>query len=179
MERNELLEKIIQTYAPYYDIERREDVTDGLVVKAVFHEHGTGYLLTKKAELWTADRHEYVWIFSAPTVTEPMFQEGLKQVLAEGEPLVDPKAGHMSTDLVALFICDEAEESALTAAKKSRIRKSFQFSLKGWMEVQTVVAEVRRAAVTGNSYAGNTAKFLKSLLQPKLKQKKAKLFKIK
>ena len=179
MERNELLEKIIQVYAPYYDIERFDEAEDGLLVKAVFHEHGTGYLLVKKAELWTADRHEYVWIFSVPELTETYFQEGLKRVRAEGEPLVKPAQGHMSTDLVAMFICDEAEEAALTAAKKSRIRKSFQFSLKGWMEVQTVIAEVRRASVTGNIYAGNTAKFLKNLLQPKPERKKARLFKIK
>ena len=48
--------------SPCYDIVRIEEQGNPLAVKAAFHEHGTGYLLVKKAELWTADRHEYLWI---------------------------------------------------------------------------------------------------------------------
>ncbi len=179
MERSDLLERILLSYAPCYDIERIENPQDELVVKAAFHEHGTGYLLVKKAEIYTADRHEYVWFFSMPKLTAEAFRADVARVLAEGEPLVNPVPGHMSTTLSAIFLCDEAEEEALTAAKKSRIRKSFQFSLRGWMEVQTVVAEVRRAAVTGNIFARDTAEFLKNLLHPKVERKKSQLFKIK
>lgn len=179
MERNDLLERVLVSYAPCYDIQRTEDENDPLVARAAFHEHGTGYILVKRAEMWTADRHEYVWIFSVPHLTEAFFRESLAKVLAEGEPMVDPKPGHMSTNLVAMFLCDDAEEEALTAAKKCRIRKSFQFSLRGWMEVQTAVAEMGRAAVTGNASARDTAEFLKNLLHPKVERKKAKLFKIK
>lgn len=179
MERKDLLDRILLSYASCYDIERVEEEDGPLVVRAAFHEHGTGYLLVKKAELWTADRHEYLWIYSLPRLTEEDFQRFVEQVRREGEPLVDPKPGHMSTSLVLMVLCDEAEAGALQAAKKSRIRKSFQFSLRGWMEVQTVIAEMRSAAVTENIYARDTAKFLKNLLQPKAEQKKAKLFKIK
>lgn len=179
MERTEALERILRSYAPFYDIERIEDAEGPLVAKAAFHEHGTGYLLVKKAELYSADRHEYVWIFSLPHLTEADFHKYVDQVVTEGMPLVDPKPGHMSTNLVALFVCEDADEEALTAAKKSRIRKSFQFSLRGWMEVQTVITEMRRASVTENLYAGNTAKFLKNVFNPQAERKKSHLFKIK
>ena len=179
MERSELLEKVIQGYAPYYDIERAEDEQDLLRGTAAYHEHGSGYLLSKKAVLYTADKHEYVWFFSVPVLTKELFQNCLDRVLAEGMPKVDPKPGHMSTNLVAIFLCDEAEDEAAAAAKKCRIRKSFQFSLRGWMEVQTVVVDLRRDAVTQNACAGNTAKFLKNLLHPQMERKKNHFFKIK
>ena len=70
MERSELLEKVIQGYAPYYDIERTEDEQDLLRATAAYHEHGSGYLLSKKAVLYTADKHEYVWFFSVPGLTK-------------------------------------------------------------------------------------------------------------
>ena len=179
MERQEYLDKILKSYAPYYDIEILEDPEGPLVAKAAYHEHGTGYLLVKKAELYTADKHEYVWFFSVPHLTQELYQSFLDRVVAEGLPMVDPKPGHMSTALSAIVVCDEAEDAALETARKSRIRKSFQFSLRGWMEVQTVIAEMGRAAVTGNTFARDTAEFLKNLLCPKAEQKKEKLFKFK
>ena len=179
MERSELLEKVIQGYAPYYDIERAEDGDDLLVATAAYHEHGSGYLLSKKAVLYTADKHEYAWFFSVPVLTREIYQRCLDRVLAEGMPMIDPKPGHMSTNLTAVFLCDEAEDEAAAAAKKCRIRKSFQFSLRGWMEVQNVIVDLRRDAVTENACAGDTAKFLKNLLHPKMKKKKNHFFKIK
>lgn len=179
MERQEFLDIVLKSYAPYYDIETLENTEGPLVAKASYHEHGTGYLLVKKAELYTADKHEYVWFFSVPRLTGELYQSFLDQVVAEGLPMVDPKPGHMSTALSAVVICDEAGEDALAAAKKCRIRKSFQFSLRGWMEVQTVIAEMGRSEVTGNTFARDTAEFLKNLLHPRTEQKKEKLFKFK
>ena len=60
MERQEFLDKILKSYAPYYDIEILEDAEGPLVARAAYHEHGSGYLLSKKAVLYTADKHEYV-----------------------------------------------------------------------------------------------------------------------
>ncbi len=178
MERTEYLERVLQAYAPNYDIERH-DGSDGLVAKAAYHEHGTGYILVQRAELWNVDHHEYVWFYSLPHLTEQDFQARIQQVVAEGTPLVNPVPGHMSTALIAVFLCDTAEEEALTAAKNCRIRKSFQFSLRGWMEVQTVIVELGRSAITGNNFARDTANFLKKLLHPQVEQKKTLFFKIK
>ena len=179
MERQDYLDKLLKSYSSWYDIETLDEAESPLAAKAAYHEHGSGYLLSKKAVLYTADKHEYVWFFSVPHLTQELYQSFLDRVVAEGLPKVDPKPGHMSTALTCVVLCDEADEETLMAAKKCRIRKSFQFSLRGWMEVQTVVAEMRRAAVTGNAPARDTAEFLKNLLHPKVEQKKAKLFKIK
>ncbi len=170
-ERDALLERILDYYSRWYDIERYEEPSAPLVASAAFHEHGTGYILVRKAEMWSADRHEYAYFFSLPHLTAELYQACLDKTLELGEPRVDPVSGHMCTSLVTVILCDAADEDALRALKKCRIRKSFQFSLKGWMEIHTAAVEVGKASITANGAARNTAKFLKSVLSPKRKKR--------
>ena len=72
----------------------------------------------------------------------------------------------MVTRLVAVFLCDNAQEAALERVKKCRLYKSFQFSLKGWMEFHSVAVDLGKESVTANGYGRETAKFLKNLLHP-------------
>lgn len=171
LDRSALLERILDAYSRWYDIERYDGPDAPLAASAAFHEHGTGYILIRRAEMWSADRHEYAYFFSLPHLTEALYRDCLNKTLELGEPRVDPVSGHMCTSLVTVILCDTADEAALRALKKCRIRKSFQFSLKGWMEVHTAAVEVGKASVTANGAARNTAKFLKSVLSPKRKKR--------
>ena len=82
---------------------------------------------------------------------------------------IHPDKNHMSSYIVALFLCDTYTEEAMRRLKRCRIRKSFQFSLKGWMEVHTAMIGV------GISDGRKTVEFLKSLLFPeKVKKRKFK-----
>lgn len=57
--------------------------------------------------------------------------------------------------------------------KRCRMRKSFQFSLKGWMEVHTAMIGVgMEPVVAGNPDGRKTVEFLKSLLFPKKVKKR-------
>lgn len=169
--REKLLTRVLQAYAPYYDIERRDEGDAPLSAIATFHEHGTGYVLFKTAEMWSADRHEYVYIFSVPHLTKELYERCLARARGLGEPRIDPVKGHMSSFIVAEFLCDSADADAVRALKKCRIRKSFQFSLKGWMEVHTAVVELGKDSVAANPAGRNTAKFLKSVLHPRVRRK--------
>lgn len=169
MTREALLERILQAYGSCYDIQRHEDAEAPLVVSAAYHEHGTGYLLVERAQMWTADRHEYAYFFSVPHLTKALYEECLAKTRELGEPLVNPVKGHMSTMLVMTILCDSAEDDAVKALKSCRIRKNFQFSLRGWMEVQTACVELGKDSVTANPAAANLAKFLKKTLHPQVK----------
>lgn len=168
--RETLLDHMLDRYSAYYDVDRCEEREAPLAARAAFHEHGTGYALIRKAEMWSADRHEYVFFFSVPHLTRALYEACLAQTRRLGEPLVDPVAGHMSTYLVAVFLCEDADPDALQAVKKCSIRKSFQFSLKGWMEVHTAAVDLGKDTVVGNAAGRNTVKFLKSLLHPKVRR---------
>ena len=141
------------------------------VATAAFHEQGSGYVMSKKLVVYSAIRHEYIWFFSMDHLTKESYEACLRTVRLLGEPLVNPVKHHMSTNLVLLILCDTADEEAVRALKKCRIRKSFQLSLRGWMEVQTVMVEVGSDQITGNRAAHHTAIYLKNVLHPKMKRK--------
>lgn len=168
--RNELLERVLDTYSRWYDVERCDEKDLPLAATAQFHEHGTGYVLVKRAQTWVADRHEYTYFFTTDHLTKDIYDKLLAKTLELGEPLVNPVAGHMSTNIVMVVVCDSADEDALAALKKCRIKKSFQFSLKGWMEVQTAAIDVGKATITANAAAANTAKFLKNVAFPQTRR---------
>lgn len=169
--RPELLDRVLQAYRSSYDVQLCQREEAPLVAAAVFHEHSTGYMMVKRAEMWAADRHEYAYFFSTPHLTEELYQQCLAKTLELGQPQVKPGKNHMCTNLVLMILCDSADETALKALRKCRIRKSFHFSLHGWMEVQTAAVELGKDSVVANSAGRNVAKFLKNTLFPQRKRR--------
>ena len=174
--RNEIVERLLDTYSSWYTLERPEG-EEPLTAKGEFHEHGTGYLFTKKAEMWTADCHEYLYIYSMPQLTTEAFTACLDRTRSLGEPLVQPQKNHKSTYLTMVIVCDTADEDALKALKKCRVRKSFHFSLYGWMEVHTAAVVLRGDTIVSNGDGRQTREFLKNVLHPRKKDLRYKLFK--
>ena len=86
---------------------------------------------------------------------------------------LEGKDAHMCTRLVAVFLCDSADQAAVEEIEKCRIYKSFQFSLKGWMEFHTAAIDFGKESVVSNRYGRETAKFLKSVLHPPKRRRKA------
>ena len=116
--------------------------------------------------MWSADADEYVYVFRVAHLTEEIADASIKYAYDMGMPLIDLdhvsiKHQHMRTHLVALFICDTADMAAIKKIKKCKIYKSFQFSLKGWMEMHTDLLTLSDSKVYCNRYGTETAKFLK------------------
>ena len=177
MERAELLDQVLDRYTAWYDVERLDESEQPLVAKAVYHEHNVSYAISQKAEMWSTDRHEYVYFFSVPRLTAEIYDTCFARGLALGEQLVEPKKGHMSSDIVIIFLCDHVDGDAQQKVKSCRMRKSFQFSLKGWMQVQTVAVDLEEAAVCANPAGIGNERFLDLILHPeKRKKKKRGLF---
>ena len=168
-DRNALLELVLNRYARWYNIEHTDSIP--LVATATYHEETKGYILIKKAQTWTAARHEYTFFFSLPKLTAALFEECLQQAIASGNAQIHPDRGHMSSNIVAVFLTDETDADALKALKKCRIRISFHFSLYGWMEVQTAVIVTGKETVTANGAGWTTAKFLKNVLHPQVQHR--------
>lgn len=174
--RQQLLDRILRSYESSYDIERiAEDQplegAEEVVAKAHFHVEDTAYMISKKATMWQTESDEYVWFVSVGHLTEEIAARSIEYVRVHGLELIDLSGhrNHMCTRLAAVFLCDSADEAALEKVRKCRIYKSFQFSLKGWMEVHTAVAEVGKESVVSNSYGRLTAKHLKNLMRSDLK----------
>ena len=160
------LDQILEGYKSSYDITRIEDAEEGLVAKAAMHVSESQCVIFKEFEMWTANADEYVYIYRFPHLTGELADKCIKEAYDDGFPLIDLdhvtiRHQHMCTHLVALFLCDTADAEAVKKIKKCRIYKSFQFSLKGWMEMHTDLITFTDEKVVTNRYGTSTAKFLK------------------
>lgn len=165
--REELLEKLLESYAAYFDIETYEDgQKDSLPLAAHcrFYVHSEKYVLVRKAKLWEADCNEYVYIFSMPHLTKQIFEACRDYAYEKGMELVDPKPGHMYSYITAVFLCDTCEPDAKKALSKCRIYKSFHFSLYGWMDFHTALLLRDENSVFTNHSGRANAKFMKKIL---------------
>ncbi len=165
--REELLEKLLESYTAYFDVEKYEDGhKDGLPLAAHcrFYVHSEKYVLVRKAKLWEADCNEYVYLFSVPHLTKQIFEECRDYAYEKGMELVDPKPGHMYSYITAVFLCDTCDPDAKKALQKCRIYKSFHFSLYGWMDFHTALLMRDGACVCTNRSGRANAKFMKKIL---------------
>ena len=173
MDRDRFLQMLMDSYRQSYDIERIAEGprADGLPLAAAasMRLSEEGYLLTRRARLWSADSDESVFFFSSPVLTEEVCRKGIPFAWEQGMEKIDWKGNpnHMRSVITAVFLCDEAEEGAVTAVRTCRLNRSFSLSLRGWMEFHAVCVALKGEQVFSNRYGRDTAKFLETLLHPR------------
>ena len=191
--RSQACETLLRVYRSYYNIHRfdggesaiREGGagkgrTDEEVIEAVeqndyplisrcdFFEHSQKYVISRKAELWSADREEFLYLFSMPELTMDLFKKCRDYVYNDGMDRMNVGPGHMYTYLTAVFLCDSCDADVIRTIKKTRIYKSFHFSLHGWMDYHNVVAVFDDSIIDSNFSGKSSAKFYeKNILSQK------------
>lgn len=173
--RTAFIDKVLEGYSSSYNIDRTQHESLPLVATAAFHVREAQYALFKSAEMSATHSDEYVYFFSADHLTRNMVEQCIQFAYDDGMPKIDleSKDAHMCTRLVAVFFADSADDAALEEVRKCHIYKSFQFSLKGWMEFHTAAIDFGKESVVSNRYGRETAKYLKSVLHPKKRGRKS------
>ncbi len=170
--REEILDKLLVVYQSYFDIEKPETTDVPLQAVCHFNVHTSKYVLVKKAELWSTDSNEHIYIFSVPELTEDIYRSCEKYAYDHGMALIDPKPGHMYTYITAAFICDTCTPGALKLLKKCRLYKSFHFSLHGWMDFHTVLLKHGAEDFPTNRSGKSNAKLMKNIFMKENKKKR-------
>ena len=163
---SQLSEKVLnglkQSYTAYFDV---EDIDDGTALKARcdYHMRDSQYVLVKKAELWAAESHEYLYFWDAGCLDVPLTEEIFRRTLADGEPRVKPHSQHMYTYLTAVVLYESAGPGALEQLKKLKKRREFKLSLHGWMEFRIAAVDLSTGEITVNRAGKTMVKDLKRL----------------
>ncbi len=169
MTREETLERMLQGYEAYFDVERffnpKDDIP--LVAECRFYVHSEKYVLVKKAKLWDADSNEYVYIFSVPELTREIFTRCKDYAYADGMKKIEPKPGHMYSYITPVFICDTCTPEAEKALKRCKVYKSFHFSWYGWMNLHTAAVILSDSRVITNKMGRGNAKFMNNIINKK------------
>ena len=157
------IEGLIKACAAYYDI---EEIHDGTPLKALcaYHMRDSQYVLVKKAELWAAESHEYLYLWDAGALDTAGVEEIFRRTLEDGEPRVRPHSQHMYTYLTAVALYDSAQPDALEQLKKLKKRREFKLSLHGWMEFRIAAVDLSTGEITVNRAGKALAKDLKRLM---------------
>ncbi len=166
-DKDSILDKILRSYEIYYDVEKCQDQSLPLVAKCEFHVHNEKFVLSQKAQLWSTDANEYVYIFKINNLNEELFLKCKDFAYEDGMKLINPKSGHMYSYITTIFICDTCDENCEKLMKKTKITKNFKFSLHGWMDFHISCINISKNKIYGNSSGKVTSRFLKDLFSNK------------
>ena len=78
MDRSRYAELLQSSYRRYYNIIPAEELAagpEGLICRCDFDVRNAQYVLSKKNELWSAESHEYCYIFSVSHLTGDLCRE--------------------------------------------------------------------------------------------------------
>jgi hypothetical protein len=162
--RKDAVDKLLDSYAAYYNINVNESEPAELVARCDFFQHTQGSMLVKNDKQWQYTSEEFIYLFNIEHLTEDCVSRFIEYAREDGLSRLNIGPRHMFSYITPVIICSEADENALKALKKCRISKSFQFSLYGWMEVHTAVLEVNNNIISTNRSGKSVAKVLKSVL---------------
>lgn len=166
--RQEVIDKLLEGYKAYYNISLIEDDSP-LVAVCEFYEHSQRYVMSRKAELWSANCEEFIYLFNVEHLTLEVFEKYRDWVKENGLAKANIGPGHMYTYLTPVFICDKCDKDVIKAVRRCRIYKSFHFSLHGWMDYHVAVLETDTDRITTNGSGKCVGKIMNKLLYKKKK----------
>ncbi|MCI8994436.1 MAG: hypothetical protein HFI30_01925 [Lachnospiraceae bacterium] len=165
--RGAAIQRLLKSFEAYYDVHKCEPEEAPLTARCEYFEHSEKYVISKKAELWSADSEEFLYLLDIPHLTKELYEKWRNMIYEDGMSRVNRGPGHMYSFITPVFVCDTCEEDARKALKKCRIYKSFHFSLHGWMDYHVAVVDLSKGRVDANRSGHSTAKILKNILFPK------------
>ena len=170
--REQAVSRLLESYKTYYNITDCPSGPKGLRAVCEFYERSEKFVLSKKAELWSADCEEFIYLFDVPELTLSVYEECRDFAYNDGMERSHIGPGHMYTYITAVFICDTCTPEAKKLLKKCRIYKSFHFSLHGWMDFHTVLIQRGASDFPTNRSGKSNAKFMKNIFMKKNKKKR-------
>lgn len=133
-DRVSVVDKLIEMCRPVYDVTMHGPERAPLAASCDFFQRTERYVLTRKINLWSVQNEEFMHIFSIDRLTLAEW-EGMKgRVIDDGLSRAHPGSGHMSTRATAIVVCDEFDDDAADALRRSKFVKNYWLSLHGWLE---------------------------------------------
>ncbi|MCQ2572463.1 MAG: hypothetical protein MJ182_01055 [Treponema sp.] len=135
---NSIIKRLLESFQSYYNIVTFDDESY-LVARCDYFEKSEKFMVSKKANLWSANAEEFIYLFYAPNLTENIYDECMKLVAEAWPKEAHIGPDHMYTYVTPIFVCEDFEPAAAKKLKKCRIYKSFKLSFYGWMEYHTAL----------------------------------------
>jgi len=150
--RKEVIERLLAAHEVWFDVER-DHCFAGRVFPgyAEFHSSASQYVLVKRAKLWEASSHEYLFFWPTACLTEAELNDLLHFMAREALAKVQLTSDHMSSYLSLVVVADGVDEAVPRLVRRARFRKNFAFGLKGWADMRVAVVDLSARRVWANT----------------------------
>ncbi|MCR5748383.1 MAG: hypothetical protein K6G03_11805 [Lachnospiraceae bacterium] len=149
MTKQDMLERVIDSYRHYYDI-NRDTPMKPFVAEAVFKSHGEEYFLIKSAKLTEMDSSEVAFFADVDRLDTAEYEELAGKVWDETLARADVKKNHRNSDGILIILANEINEDTKKVIRKTRKYKSYRFTLWGWSELRVIAYEHNSGKVVSN-----------------------------
>lgn len=160
MKTTSCLEKILDLFAQYYDINTKTPAAP-FSAEAEFHSQSEQYFLTKAAKIAQIDSAEYVFFAQMPLLTAEILSELDKTAWETGLSRVKITSSHRNSDVTLVILAEKAEKDAVLRLKKLRHYKSYRFGLLGWSNYRAILLEKSTECVSSNRLGRDFAKIFR------------------
>ncbi|MEI3376490.1 MAG: hypothetical protein V8R08_01380 [Coriobacteriales bacterium] len=157
----EVLERLLRAHEGYFDVQRDHGFAGRTFEGyAEFHGSTSRYVLSKRAKLWEANSHEYLFFTLAGHLDQDAYDELVGFMKTEALAKVTLGPNHMNSFLSLVVIADSTDAQIARRVCTTRYRKNFQLGLKGWADLRVCVVSLDDGAVYANAMGKDMAKTL-------------------
>ena len=150
--RIEVIERLLAAHETWFDVERDHCFAGRIFPGyAEFHSSASQYVLVKRAKLWEASSHEYLFFWPADYLDEAELNDLLHFMTHEALAKVQLTSDHMSSYLSLVVVADRVDEAVPALVRRARFRKNFAFGLKGWADMRVAVVDLSARRVWANT----------------------------
>lgn len=146
------LDRLLAAHEAWFDVERSYEFAGRVFPGyAEFHSTAEKYVLVKRAKLWGASVHEYLFFETSDRLTRPLLEGLLSFMTEKAIEKVRTDAEHMTSYLSLVVIADRVDDDARRAIRKARFRKSYKLGFQGWADLRVAAIDLSDASVTTNA----------------------------
>ena len=163
MTREEMLKKMLRSFAAYYDI-NTETPAAPFAAEAVFHSHSDAYFLVNSAAIGEAESHEYVFFASVDQLDSSLLASLDQTAWDTGISRVKPHSSHRNTDVTLVVAASSVTEEAKAQIPRLKHYKNYRMSLHGFSHYHLIVADLSSGDLTCNRQGRSLKKLFNKIL---------------
>lgn len=135
------IKKLLPAFSQYYTI-KEVDITPPFCAEAEFRSHNEQYFLVRSAHIADIDSNEFVYFADTDILDTEKLEELIKSAWESGLSKVRPYNGHRNSDVSLLIFTKSISPETALQVKKTKLYKSYKFSLHGWSHFKLAVCKL-------------------------------------
>ena len=163
MDSDEVFEKIKPAFTQYYNL-KTEDVAPPFFCEAQFSVQTEQYMLVKSAKISESESNEFVYFAKEDCLSQDSLKNLTECAWERGLSKITPESGHRNSDVKLIITSRTIEENLEKTIRKTRLYKSYKWTLYGWSHFKLGVICTEKKAVFTNRMGTEFRNLFKNLL---------------